>query len=175
MAETSIPLKVEPKSAPAPAAPAPAAAAPFDQLRREIENVFDSFRTGFPFARRAFDFDLPFTRAGALAPATDMTERDTAYEISAELPGLDEKDVEVKLSGGILTLKGEKKEEREEKQKDYYLSERRYGAFTRSFRVPDGVDADKVEARFAKGVLTVTLPKTPKAQGEDKTIPVTGA
>ena len=104
-----------------------------------------------------------------------MAEREGAYEISAELPGLDEKDVEVKLANGLLTIRGEKKEEREEKEKDYYLSERRYGAFTRSFQVPEGVDADKVEARFAKGVLTVTLPKTAEAQKQEKKIEVKAA
>ncbi|MBP2150048.1 Hsp20/alpha crystallin family protein [Xanthobacter autotrophicus DSM 597] len=175
MAETKIPVKIEPKSTPVAAA---APATPFDHLRREIEQVFDNFRIGtlgFPFARRVMDFDFPRLGALTLAPAVDVAEREGAYEISAELPGLDEKDVEVKLANGLLTIRGEKKEEREEKEKDYYLSERRYGAFTRSFQVPEGVDADKVEARFAKGVLTVTLPKTAEAQKQEKKIEVKAA
>ena len=74
--------------------------------------------------------------------------------------------------GTTLTIKGEKKDEREEKQKDYHLSERRYGSFQRSFGVPDGVDADKIEAHFKNGVLTVTLPKRPEAQKSEKKIAI---
>jgi len=88
------------------------------------------------------------------------------------LPGIDEKDVEVKLSNGTLTIRGEKKEDREERERDYYLSERRYGSFTRSFHVPEGGDTTRIEAAFAKGVLTVTLPKTSEAQNSEKKIAV---
>lgn len=109
------------------------------------------------------------------APAVDVAETDKAYEIKAELPGLDEKDVEVKLVNGGLTIKGEKHEEKEEKQKDYYLHERRFGSFERYFQIPEGVDSEKIEATFSKGVLTVMLPKTPEAQKPEKTIPVKGA
>jgi HSP20 family protein len=77
------------------------------------------------------------------APAVDIAEHEKAYEITVELPGMDESNIDVKFSDGTLTIKGEKKDEREEKQKDYHLSERRYGSFQRSFGVPDGVDADK--------------------------------
>jgi HSP20 family protein len=106
------------------------------------------------------------------APAVDIAESDKAYEITAELPGLDEKNIEVKLANGALTIKGEKQEEKEEKKKDYYLHERHFGSFERCFRVPEGVDADKIEASFKKGVLTVTLPKTPEAQKAEKKIAV---
>ncbi len=102
----------------------------------------------------------------------DLAEKDNAYEISAELPGLDEKNIEIKLSNGTLTIKGEKTEEKEEREKEYYLSERRYGSFHRSFRVPEGVDTDKIDARFAKGVLTVTLPKSAEAKKNEKKISV---
>lgn len=167
MAETEkVPVKIEPKST--PVAPAPAATSPFDHLRREIEHVFDTFRAGtlgFPFLRGAL----------AMSPAVDVAEKEGEYEITAELPGLDEKDIEVKLSNGNLTIKGEKKEEKEEKEKDYYLSERRYGAFTRVFQLPEGVDAQKVEARFAKGVLTVKLPKTEEACKQEKKIDIKAA
>jgi HSP20 family protein len=105
-------------------------------------------------------------------PAVDIADTEKAYEISAELPGLDEKNVELKFSDGMLTIKGEKKEEKEEKKKDYDLSERRYGSFQRSFTVPDGVDADKIDATFKDGVLTVTLPKTPEAQRKEKQIAI---
>src|SRR5262249_14714840 len=102
------------------------------------------------------------------APAVDIVEKEKAYEITAELPGMDESNIDVKFSDGTLTIKGEKRGEREEKKKDFYLSERRYGSFQRSFGVPDGVDADKIEASFKNGVLTVTLPKTAQAQRSEK-------
>ena len=105
-----------------------------------------------------------------VAPAMDLVERDNEYEITAELPGIEEKDVELKLVNRTLTIKGEKSEQKEEKQKDYYLSERRYGSFQRSFQLPEGVDADKIEASFAKGVLTVKVPKTPGSQQSEKKI-----
>ena len=78
----------------------------------------------------------------------------------------------MKFADGILTIKGEKREEKEERKKDYYLSERRFGSFQRSFQLPDGVDADKIEARFKNGVLTVTLPKSPEAQRKEKKIAI---
>jgi HSP20 family protein len=81
---------------------------------------------------------------------------------------MDEKNIELTVADDMLTIKGEKREEREEKKKDYYLSERRFGSFERSFRLPEGVESDKVEASFKKGVLTVTLPKTPEAQKKSK-------
>ena len=97
-------------------------------------------------------------------PTVDVSETDKAYEITAELPGMDEKNVEVKVANGVLTIKGEKQDEKEEKKKDYHMRERSYGSFERSFQVPDGVDADKIEANFKKGVLTVILPKSAEAK-----------
>jgi len=105
-------------------------------------------------------------------PAVDIAEKDKEYEITAELPGMDEKNIDVKFADGLLTIKGEKKEEKEEKKKDFYLSERRYGSFQRSFQVPVSVDADKIEAKFANGVLTVRLPKSPEAQKNEKKITI---
>jgi HSP20 family protein len=156
---------------------APAPWMPFDSLRREVDRIFDTFRHGtweFPFGRRAFELELPWPRAAGfgIAPAVDFAEKDKEYEITAELPGLDEKDIEVKLTNDALTIKGEKKEEKEERQKDYYFSERRYGSFMRTFQVPVGVDTGKIEATFAKGVLTVKLPKTEQAQKAEKKITV---
>lgn len=153
---------------------------PVESLRREMDRLFEDFDRGFslmPFRRAGFDLS-PFwqrERIPTSMPAVDVAETDKAYEIVAELPGLDEKDIEVKLANGGLTIKGEKHEEKEKKEKDYYLSERRFGSFERYFEVPEGVDAEKIEASFKKGVLTVTLPKTPEAQKSGKTIPVKGA
>ena len=93
-------------------------------------------------------------------------------KMADELPGLDEKDVEVSLAGGALTIRGEKQEEKEEKKKDYYLSERHYGSFERMFNLPQGVDPDNIEARFSKGLLTISMPKKPEAIKPEKSIPV---
>jgi HSP20 family protein len=88
---------------------------------------------------------------------------------------MDEKNIEVKVANGGLTIKGEKKVEKEERKKDYYLSERRFGSFERYFRLPEGVDADKIEASFKKGVLTVTLPKRPEGRKPEKKVEVKAA
>jgi HSP20 family molecular chaperone IbpA len=93
-------------------------------------------------------------------PTVDIAEKEKEYE----LPGMDEKNIDVKFADGVLTIKGEKSEEKEEKKKDYYLSERRFGSFQRSFQVPAGVEADKIEASLKNGVLTVVLPKSAEAQ-----------
>jgi HSP20 family protein len=148
---------------------------PLATLRREIDRLFDDFHVWpRPSGRTVFDVE-PFWR-GELsfgrAPAVDIAEKDKEYEITAELPGLDESNVEVKFADGLLTIKGEKREEKEEKKKDFYLSERRFGSFQRSFQVPEGVDADKIVASFKDGVLTVTLPKSPDAQKKEKKIAI---
>lgn len=153
---------------------------PFDSLRQEMNRLIDDFDRDFwrtPFRRSVFDVE-PFWRrelAWGTAPAVDIIEKDNAYEVTAELPRLDEKNIEIKLSNGNLTIKGEKQEEKEEKKKDYYLHERHFGSFERCFRVPDGVDAEKIEATFKKGVLTVSLPKKPEAQKPEKKIAVKAA
>lgn len=150
---------------------------PFASLRREIDRLFDDFEWGSwrsPFRRSLFDVE-PFLRGEVTwgkVPAVDVADTASGYEVTAELPGLDEKNIEVKISDGTLTIKGEKKEEKEEKKRDYYLSERHYGSFQRSFSVPDGVDAEKTEATFKNGVLTVTLPKTAEAQKKQKKIEI---
>jgi HSP20 family protein len=150
---------------------------PIDTLRKEIDRLFDNFGHGFwrsPF-RAITDFEPLWSSKLASSFAVDVAESDKAYEITAELPGMDEKDIDVKLVDGGLTIKGEKKDEKEEKRKDYYVSERRYGSFERYFRLPDGVDTDKIEANFKKGVLTVTLPKKAEAQKPAKKIDVKAA
>jgi HSP20 family protein len=151
---------------------------PFESLRQEMDRVFDNFGRGFwqPFGRSLFATEPLFRREVTWAtPAVDVVESEKAYEITAELPGMDEKNVEVKVANGTLTIKGEKQEEKEEKKKDYYLRERNFGSFERSFSVPEGVDADKIEASFKKGILTLTLPKRPEAQKPAKKIEVKAA
>lgn len=173
MAEaTKLPVKTEKSST-----PPTQTLHPFESLRREIDRLFEDFGGGLwrsPFRNSVFEA-VPFWGRQATAPAVDFTDTEKAYEITAELPGIDEKNVEVKVANGILTIKGEKQEEKEEKKKDYYLRERSFGSFERAFQLPDGVDADKIEANFKKGVLSVTLPKKAEAQKAGKTIDVKAA
>ncbi len=152
---------------------------PFEGLRQEIDRLFDDFGLGFrwPFRRSLFAAEPLFRRPlrWPTAPAVDIAEGEKAYEITAELPGMDEKNIEVKVAEGCLTITGQKQEEKEEKKKDYYLQERHFGSFQRSFEVPDSVDPNKIEASFKKGVLTVTLPKKPEAQKAARKIDVKAA
>ena len=152
--------------------------APVESLRREVDRLFENFDRGswgFPFRRPVFDIE-PFWRREAVlgAPVVDIVEKDQAYEMSAELPGMTEKDIEVTFSNGDLLLKGEKREEREEQGKDFRLKERRFGAFERRFTLPQGIDADKIDASFKNGVLTVVIPKRPEAIHAEKKIEVKG-
>ncbi len=150
---------------------------PFESLRREVDRLFDEFDGGFwrsPFRSQFFDL-APFRGGEATSmatPAVDVSETDKAYEITAEMPGMDEKNVEVKVANSVLTIKGEKQEDREEKKKDYYMRERSFGSFERTFQVPEGVEIDKIEANFKNGLLSVTLPKSAAAQKAEKKITV---
>jgi len=167
MAEpTKLPVKTEKSSA-------PVTLAPFETLRREIDRLFEDFDGGF--WRTPFRTGWNRSMTWPLTPAVDFTDTEKAYEVIAELPGIDEKNVEVKVANGVLTIRGEKQEDKEEKKKDYYVRERNFGSFERAFQVPEGVDADKIEASFKKGVLTVTLPKKPEAQQAAKKIEVKAA
>lgn len=147
-------------------APAPAPAEPWRSFRSEMDRLFDRF-SGIPSLRRMFDWqpaagsESGFTFA---APSVDVSEDDKAFKVTAELPGLESKDVEVSVTGDMLVIKGEKRQESEKKEENYHMSERSYGSFQRSFALPDKVDRDKIAADLAKGVLTVTLPKTADAQ-----------
>lgn len=152
---------------------------PMEAMRREMERMFSDFDNSFgftPFRRSLFDY-IPSERFAAPTNvlAVDITEKNGGFEIKAELPGVDEKDIEVKLVNGGLLIKGEKKEEKEEKDTGYVMSERSYGAFERYFGLPEGVDTDKIAATYTKGLLTVTLPKTKEAKLQEKKITVQAA
>ena len=151
---------------------------PFDTLCREIDRLFDDFTLNpfrLPLRRPAFDLE-PFWSADSWLsqPAMDLVERDSDFELTVEMPGLDEKNIEVNVASGVLTVKGQKEEDKVEKKQDFHLRERRFGSFTRSVRIPETVDADKIEATFKNGVLKVTLPKMPVAQKPTKKIEVKG-
>ncbi len=158
------------------AAPPPALF-PLNALRGDIDRAFDRMFRDWPsFGSLAgwepFKEMESWARPTALAPRVDVSEDEKAYEITAEIPGVEEKDVNVTLVNGRLTLRGEKKTEKEEKKKDYHMKERSYGAFERSFRLPEEVDAEKISAAFENGVLSVTLPKTEKAKAKERKITV---
>ena len=140
---------------------------PRQSLQRQVNRLFDDFFRGFdlqPFAGMG--------RAGEFAPPIDVKETDKAFTVTAELPGMDEKDVEVLLSADTLILRGEKRQEKEEKSENVYRMERSYGSFHREIPLPEGVDADKIDASCSKGVLTVNLPKTAKAGQKSKKVPI---
>lgn len=137
---------------------------PFISLQREIDRLFTDFTSGFP----------SFTGGKTdLLPSMDVTETDKEIEITAELPGLEEKDVQINVADNLLTIRGEKKAEKEEQDKNYRLVERSYGSFQRTLELPAGVNADAIKANIAKGVLKVTVPKPAPAQ--TKTIDVKAA
>ena len=137
---------------------------PFAQLQRRMNSVFEDFLS-------RSSSDLWGDAAGEFLPRVDVSETGKEVRITAELPGLDEKDMEVAVTNNMLTIKGEKKVEEEEG--DYYHSERSYGYFNRTIALPQGIDADKAEAKFKKGVLKVTIPKKPEAQSSRRKIVLT--
>ncbi len=138
---------------------------PFSLLRHEMNSLFDNFFCGFGIE--------PFeTRLGAFNPRIDVAETGKDITITAELPGMEDKDIDISLSKDTLTIKGEKKEEKEEKGKSFYRMERSYGSFSRTIPLPTEIDTNKVKADFKKGILTVMLPKTPQAIKETKKIQV---
>jgi HSP20 family protein len=171
MADTAVEVK---KTTPAPAASTPAAPAPaktpdvWSSLRSEMDRVFDRFAGAFamPSLRRMFDFE-PARRIESTftltAPAIDIAENDKAYKVTAELPGMEAKNVDVTVSGDMLTIKGEKRQEKEEKEENYYLCERSFGSFQRSFSLPAGVDRDKISSELEIRSLSFTLPQTGEA------------
>jgi HSP20 family protein len=135
--------------------------APFTSLQREIDRLFEEFSRGFT------SFPSVAAWGGSdVVPSVDVTESDKEIEITAELPGLEEKDVQINVSDGLLTIKGEKKSEKEEKDKNknYRLVERSYGSFSRTLELPAGVDPDAIKATIDKGVLTVIVPKPAPAE-----------
>ena len=124
----------------------------FDRLQTQLNDLFEEFSSKSQRAERG-------TSWAPMLPRVDVSETDQEVHIAAELPGLEENDVDVTLERGVLTIKGEKKFEEEDKEKDYHRVERSYGLFQRSIPLPVEVDADRVDATFKNGVLRVVLPK----------------
>ena len=131
----------------------------FDRMKREMDRLWNSFSEGG--LRRRTDED------GVWLPSLDISETKNDLVVKAELPGMDPKDIGISLSDGSLTIKGEKKQEREEKEENYHFIERSYGSFCRSVRLPKEVKHDKVSASFKDGVLKIVLPKSEEAKKKE--------
>jgi HSP20 family protein len=150
---------------------------PFEDFRGEMESVH---RTMDRLFEKAWGGGFPAlssetTPARDLVPRMDVAEDAKAFHVTVELPGMTEKDVAVSLTDRLVTIRGEKKEEKEQQDKDVYRSERHYGSVRRAFELPSDVDAGKIEASFKNGVLTIDLPKTKEAQENVRQIQVKAA
>ncbi|MER8388856.1 Hsp20/alpha crystallin family protein [Mesorhizobium sp. M0166] len=140
----------------------PSASDPLTSFHRQIDRLFDDFFAPMTEA----------TTAGDLWPSVDVYETDQAYKVTAELPGLEQKDVELKLRDNTLSITGEKRSEHKESDRGHTYSERSYGRFQRTIPLEAEIDADKVQATFKNGVLTVELPKNPAAKDKTRRIEV---
>lgn len=170
---TKLPIKTDTKT---PAPRINATWRPFEELRREIDKLFEDFGHGgwtTPFRR--MNVDPLFRAVGWNTPAVDISEKGDAFEITAELPGLEAKDVTVTVQNGSIVLKGEKQEETTETSKDYHLQERHYGSFERSFKLPESIDINKIAASFKNGVLSISMLKSVEAQKPAKSIEIKAA
>ena len=139
----------------------------FGAMREEMDKMFERFEHGLPRWPTLFR-----QGNGIVVPELDVRENSTSITVEAELPGVDEKDVSVTLANGVLTIKGEKKQGKEEKGENFYRTERSYGAFERSLRLPDTIDEAEVDAKFDKGVLTITAAKKPEAVKAERRIEI---
>ena len=143
------------------------------QFHQEIDRLFDQAFRGFGLSSFGFDQPLfPRLADGMLKPTLDLGATDKEYTITVEIPGVDEKDVKVEIVNDTLTISGEKKQEKEEKEKNYYRMERSYGSFQRVLSLPEDADQDKINATFKKGVLTVTMPRKALPKSDVKQIEV---
>jgi HSP20 family protein len=145
--------------------------AEMDTLHRSIDRLFsDAWSRGFAPSLLSETWTT-----GKIMPSLDVVDDDKAFRVTVELPGMTDKDVAVTVDDHTLTIRGEKKEEKEKKDKDAFRRERAYGSFRRTIELPGEVDAAKIEAKFKDGVLTIDLPKTKEAQERVKQIPVKAA
>ena len=141
---------------------------PFERMQDEMERFFSDGLRGWPFMPSLFE---ETSRVGAFA-SVDLSETDDAVEVKIDVPGMEEKDIDLNLSEGALTVSGKRESQEEEKRKNYYRSERSYGAFTRRIPLPCEVDQDRVKAEMRNGVLTVNLPKSADAKRHERKIAI---
>ncbi len=138
----------------------------FSAMRNELDRMFDRLERGWPSSL------MRGLGTGTMVPDLDVHDDGKQLTIEADLPGLDDKDVTVTFANGVLSIKGERKSEREEKKTGYVMSERSYGAFERSLRLPDEIDDSRVEAHFEKGVLKIVAPRKPDAIKSERRIEI---
>jgi HSP20 family protein len=131
------------------------------RMRKEMDDLWNRFIGGSGW---------PTFSEAAWGPAVDVKETKDSIVVTAEIPGQDAKDIAISIAGDLLTIRGEKKQEKEEKEETYHLIERRYGSFSRTIRLSSEVDTEKIKATHKEGVLTITLPKTQKAK--EKTVKI---
>lgn len=144
---------------------------PLLSLQSEMNRLFEDFWRN-PFSVSPFVHLNRAWSGDAFNPSVDISETDKEIKLEAELPGMDEKDIDISISEDVLIIKGEKRQEKERKDQNYYFVERSYGSFSRQFPLPSSVDEDKIAASFRKGVLTITMPKRPEVVQQRKRIPV---
>jgi HSP20 family protein len=150
-----------------------ALASPLQQFHQEIDRLFEQVFRGFGLAPFWHDRPLlPRLAEDLLRPTLDLAATDKEYTITVEIPGVDEKDVQLEIAHDTLTIRGEKKRETEEQEKNYYRMERSYGSFERVLSLPEDADQDGVKATFKKGVLTVTLPRKALPKSDVKKIEI---
>ncbi len=138
---------------------------PLTSLQSEIDRVFGEFMQNFDTTK------FPFLN-GSLLPKADFSESETAYELAVEVPGVAEKDMEVSVKNGVLTVKGDKKSEKEDKKKDYLRTERSCGSYYRAMTLPDDADEPKITARYTDGVLRIAIPKLADSQAKSQKIAI---
>lgn len=148
---------------------------PIVQLHREMDRLFDNAFRGFGMSPFRSDFFTPLTATGILKPQVDIGATEKEYSITVEVPGVEEKDVKVEIANNTLTIRGEKKQEKEEKDKNYYRVERNYGSFQRVLSLPEDADQEGAKAAFKKGILTITMPRKPLPKAEVKQIEIKGS
>jgi HSP20 family protein len=147
---------------------------PMRQLHRDIDHLFDRFFWGSHSPMWTGWPTVPsFDRSVLLKPKVDLNASEQEYLLTIEIPGVNEKDVRLDISGNIMTIKGEKKQDKEEKEKDYYRIERSYGSFQRVLSLPEDVEQEAIKASFKDGVLSVTIPRKALPKGEVKQIEIT--
>jgi HSP20 family protein len=150
---------------------------PLESLRRQVDRLLEDFHLSnlhLPLARNGFEAEPHWRREllSSTLPVVDIAEEEKSFELTAELPGMDEQNIKIKLSNGSLIISGEKKAESKQKNNNYCLSERHYGAFERVFDLPKGVDPERIEARINKGLLSISLPKKPEASKAEKILQI---
>lgn len=146
---------------------------PVARFHQEIDRMFDSLFRGFGFPALGFGRDPgPLAQTEWLRPTLDIAASDGEYTISVELPGVDEKDVQLELLDDTLVIKGEKKHEKEEKEKNYYRMERSYGSFQRVLSLPEDAEQENIGATFKRGILKITVPRKAKVSTKSKQITI---